>query len=155
MDESQLGFDALDTKNEVSWNALIAGHARKAQGEHALRLFWKKQGAAPYRIFNLGNTSPVGKPYTSHRLNLHQLLHTQRPPPPSLASQLPPTLKTAVKRLAGREALPQTPSSPSAFVLPANSPSPSPKFIQKKFTKKKKKKKKKKGMVEQSGAATT
>ncbi|KAM1526665.1 hypothetical protein PS1_016363 [Malus domestica] len=58
MDESQLGFDALDTKNEVSWNALIAGHARKAQGEHALRLFWKKQGAAPYRIFNLGNTSP-------------------------------------------------------------------------------------------------
>ncbi|KAM1323325.1 hypothetical protein EV2_045763 [Malus domestica] len=77
MDESQLVFDALDTKNEVSWNALIAGHARKAQGEHALRLFWKKQGAAPYRIFNLGNTSPVGKPYTSHRLNLHQLLLAQ------------------------------------------------------------------------------
>ncbi|KAM1760742.1 hypothetical protein ACFX12_003587 [Malus domestica] len=29
-------------------------------------------------------------------------------PPPSLASQLPPTSKTAVKRLAGRETLPQT-----------------------------------------------
>ncbi|KAM1126797.1 hypothetical protein ACFX19_042683 [Malus domestica] len=28
------------------------------------------------------------------------------PPPPSLALQLPPTSKTAVKRLAGREALP-------------------------------------------------
>ncbi|PRQ28174.1 putative tetratricopeptide-like helical domain, DYW domain-containing protein [Rosa chinensis] len=41
MDESQIIFDALDTKNEVSWNALIAGHARKGQGEHALRLFWK------------------------------------------------------------------------------------------------------------------
>ncbi|KAM5588986.1 pentatricopeptide repeat-containing protein [Rosa sericea] len=41
MDESQIIFDALHTKNEVSWNALIAGHARKGQGEHALRLFWK------------------------------------------------------------------------------------------------------------------
>ncbi|KAM1030469.1 hypothetical protein EV1_033962 [Malus domestica] len=49
MDESQLVFDALDTKNEVSWNALIAGHARKAQGEHALRLFWKmlREGFKP------------------------------------------------------------------------------------------------------------
>ncbi|KAM1126146.1 hypothetical protein ACFX2B_040859 [Malus domestica] len=127
MDESQLGFDALDTKNEVSWNALIAGHARKAQGEHALRLFWKKQGATPYRIFNLGNTSPVGKPYTSHRLNLHQLLHTQRPHPPSLASQLPTTSKTAVKRLAGREALPHLRARPVLF-----SPSRHPNLYKKK-----------------------
>ncbi|KAK9935822.1 hypothetical protein M0R45_012698 [Rubus argutus] len=44
MDESQMIFDALDTKNEVSWNALIAGHARKGQGAHALRLFWKMLG---------------------------------------------------------------------------------------------------------------
>ncbi|BFG27253.1 hypothetical protein CerSpe_135270 [Prunus speciosa] len=49
MDESQLIFDSLETKNEVSWNALIAGHARKAQGEHALRLFWKmlREGFKP------------------------------------------------------------------------------------------------------------
>ncbi|KAL6197764.1 hypothetical protein ACLB2K_033369 [Fragaria x ananassa] len=40
MDDSQIIFDALHSKNEVSWNALIAGHARKGQGEHALRLFW-------------------------------------------------------------------------------------------------------------------
>ncbi|GLU20650.1 hypothetical protein SLE2022_368390 [Rubroshorea leprosula] len=41
MDEAQLIFHSLDSKNEVSWNALIAGHARKGEGEHALRLFWK------------------------------------------------------------------------------------------------------------------
>ncbi|KAL6197785.1 hypothetical protein ACLB2K_027579 [Fragaria x ananassa] len=40
MDDSQIIFDALHSKNEVSWKALIAGHARKGQGEHALRLFW-------------------------------------------------------------------------------------------------------------------
>ncbi|KAM1644019.1 hypothetical protein FF1_005446 [Malus domestica] len=88
MDESQLVFDALDTKNEVSCNALIAGHARKAQGEHALKLFWKKQGAAPYRIFNLGNTS--------HRLNLHFSSSAaqqwkQQPSFFSLADHPPPT----------------------------------------------------------------
>ncbi|KAM1653631.1 hypothetical protein PS1_038297 [Malus domestica] len=88
MDESQLVFDALDIKNEVSWNALIAGHARKAQGEHALKLFWKKQGAAPYRIFNLGNTS--------HRLNLHFSSSAaqqwkQQPSFFSLADHPPPT----------------------------------------------------------------
>ncbi|KAM1807758.1 hypothetical protein ACFX11_030724 [Malus domestica] len=78
MDESQLVFDALDTKNEVSWNALIAGHAMKAQGKHALRLFWKKQGAAPYRIFNLGNTSPVTVPTLVNILEQHMLVYELR-----------------------------------------------------------------------------
>ncbi|KAM1742638.1 hypothetical protein ACFX15_012146 [Malus domestica] len=78
MDESQLVFDALDIKNEVSWNALIAGHARKAQGEHAFRLFWKKQGAAPYRIFNLGNTSPVTVPTLVNILEQHMLVYELR-----------------------------------------------------------------------------
>ncbi|KAM1434594.1 hypothetical protein ACFX2I_042659 [Malus domestica] len=75
MDESQLVFDASDTKNEVSWNALIAGHARKAQGEHALRLFWKKQRAVPYRIFNLGNTSSVAVPTLVNILEQHMLVY--------------------------------------------------------------------------------
>ncbi|KAM1559328.1 hypothetical protein ACFX16_002677 [Malus domestica] len=35
---------------------------------------------------------------------LHSHMSLQEPPPPSLASQLPTTSKTAVKRLAGREA---------------------------------------------------
>lgn len=39
MVETQLIFDTLESKNEVSWNALIAGHARKGEGEDALRLF--------------------------------------------------------------------------------------------------------------------
>ncbi|KAE8669654.1 Pentatricopeptide repeat-containing protein [Hibiscus syriacus] len=41
MDESHFLFDVLTTKNEVSWNALIAGHARKGQVDHALCLFLK------------------------------------------------------------------------------------------------------------------
>ncbi|KAM1892815.1 hypothetical protein ACFX14_035931 [Malus domestica] len=45
------------------------------------------------------------------------LLH----PPPSLASQLPPTSKTAVKRLAGREALPQTPALRPSSSFPTKS----------------------------------
>lgn len=36
-------FDCLVTKNEVSWNALIAGHARRGETENALRLFCKMQ----------------------------------------------------------------------------------------------------------------
>ncbi|KAM1807089.1 hypothetical protein ACFX11_030147 [Malus domestica] len=61
------------------------------------------------------------------------------PPPPSLASQLPPTSKTVVKRLAGREALPQTPAlRPSSFA-PCKFLYPPPKFIQKKYIKKIKK----------------
>ncbi|KAM1305434.1 hypothetical protein ACFX2F_022975 [Malus domestica] len=43
------------------------------------------------------------------------------PPPPSLASQLPPTSKTAVKRLAGREALPQTPALRPSSSFPTKS----------------------------------
>ncbi|KAE8703386.1 Pentatricopeptide repeat-containing protein [Hibiscus syriacus] len=41
MDEAHFLFDMLTTKNEVSWNALIAGHARKGQVDHALCLFLK------------------------------------------------------------------------------------------------------------------
>ena len=39
MVEARSIFEGLVNKNEVSWNALIAGHARKGEGEHALRLF--------------------------------------------------------------------------------------------------------------------
>ncbi|XP_021720346.1 pentatricopeptide repeat-containing protein At3g24000, mitochondrial-like [Chenopodium quinoa] len=39
IDEAQSIFDGLVSKNEVSWNALIAGHARKDRGEEALKLF--------------------------------------------------------------------------------------------------------------------
>ncbi|XP_010270910.1 PREDICTED: pentatricopeptide repeat-containing protein At3g24000, mitochondrial [Nelumbo nucifera] len=41
MEEAQLVFDGMVTRNEVSWNALIAGHARKGEGENTLRLFWE------------------------------------------------------------------------------------------------------------------
>ncbi|KAA8539368.1 hypothetical protein F0562_026060 [Nyssa sinensis] len=43
MNEAQFVFDGLLSKNEVSWNALIAGHARKGEGENALFLFSKMQ----------------------------------------------------------------------------------------------------------------
>lgn len=43
MNEARLIFDALVSKNEVSWNALIAAHARKSEGGHALRLFTEMQ----------------------------------------------------------------------------------------------------------------
>ncbi|XP_020264124.1 pentatricopeptide repeat-containing protein At3g24000, mitochondrial-like [Asparagus officinalis] len=33
MDEPCFVFDRLDSKNEISWNALIAGYARKEEGE--------------------------------------------------------------------------------------------------------------------------
>lgn len=39
MVEAQSIFDGLVSKNEVSWNALIAGHARQDKGEEALNLF--------------------------------------------------------------------------------------------------------------------
>ncbi|KAF8414306.1 hypothetical protein HHK36_002308 [Tetracentron sinense] len=43
MEEAQSVFYGILSKNEVSWNALIAGHARKGEGEDALRMFWKMQ----------------------------------------------------------------------------------------------------------------
>ncbi|PON78250.1 DYW domain containing protein [Trema orientale] len=43
MVEAQSIFEGLVSKNEVSWNALIAGHARKGEGEHAVRLFCEMQ----------------------------------------------------------------------------------------------------------------
>ncbi|XP_021847438.1 pentatricopeptide repeat-containing protein At3g24000, mitochondrial isoform X1 [Spinacia oleracea] len=39
MNEAQSVFDGLVSKNEVSWNALMAGHARKERGEETLSLF--------------------------------------------------------------------------------------------------------------------
>ncbi|XP_010521079.1 PREDICTED: pentatricopeptide repeat-containing protein At3g24000, mitochondrial [Tarenaya hassleriana] len=39
MDDARLIFDTLESRNEVSWNALIAGHARKSGTEKALELF--------------------------------------------------------------------------------------------------------------------
>ncbi|XP_020208321.1 pentatricopeptide repeat-containing protein At3g24000, mitochondrial [Cajanus cajan] len=41
--EARLVFDELGCKNEVSWNALIAGYARKGKGEEALALFVRMQ----------------------------------------------------------------------------------------------------------------
>ncbi|KAK7392607.1 hypothetical protein VNO78_21050 [Psophocarpus tetragonolobus] len=43
MGEARLVFDELGCKNEVSWNALIAGYARKGEGEEALSLFVRMQ----------------------------------------------------------------------------------------------------------------
>ncbi|CAL1355910.1 unnamed protein product [Linum trigynum] len=39
MDEAQVIFYHLRSRNEVSWNALIAAHARKGEAEHAFLLF--------------------------------------------------------------------------------------------------------------------
>ncbi|KAH9626231.1 hypothetical protein KSS87_000110, partial [Heliosperma pusillum] len=39
MNEAEFIFDGLLSKNEVSWNTLIAGHARNEQGDEALSLF--------------------------------------------------------------------------------------------------------------------
>ncbi|KAI9160171.1 hypothetical protein LWI28_005713 [Acer negundo] len=49
MDDAWSVFDTLESKNEVSWNALIAGHARKGEGEHALKMFsgMLRQGFEP------------------------------------------------------------------------------------------------------------
>ncbi|RZC62785.1 hypothetical protein C5167_024535 [Papaver somniferum] len=41
--EAQIVFDGMVSKNEVSWNALIAFHARKGEGKDALKLFWRMQ----------------------------------------------------------------------------------------------------------------
>ncbi|KAF3680776.1 Pentatricopeptide repeat-containing protein, mitochondrial [Capsicum annuum] len=49
MDEAKIVFDKLSCKNEVSWNGLIAGHARKGEGEIAVKLFaeMKRGGFQP------------------------------------------------------------------------------------------------------------
>ncbi|KAH7674284.1 TPR-like protein [Dioscorea alata] len=41
--EACLVFDRLESKNEVSWNALIAGYARKVDGENAMMKFREMQ----------------------------------------------------------------------------------------------------------------
>ncbi|XP_076896787.1 pentatricopeptide repeat-containing protein At3g24000, mitochondrial-like [Bidens hawaiensis] len=43
MKEAHFVFDGLVDKNEVSWNSLIAAHARKSEGDKALKLFQKMQ----------------------------------------------------------------------------------------------------------------
>lgn len=39
MDEAKAVFDKLERKNDVSWNALIAGYARKGEEHNAVKLF--------------------------------------------------------------------------------------------------------------------
>ncbi|XP_064971160.1 pentatricopeptide repeat-containing protein At3g24000, mitochondrial [Musa acuminata AAA Group] len=43
MEEACLVFDQLDSKNEVSWNALIAGYARREDCKTAMKMFWEMQ----------------------------------------------------------------------------------------------------------------
>ncbi|KAM6585509.1 hypothetical protein CsatB_012511 [Cannabis sativa] len=43
MVEAQSIFEGLVSKNEVSWNALIAAYSRKGEGEHAIKLFREMQ----------------------------------------------------------------------------------------------------------------
>ncbi|KAM0009989.1 putative tetratricopeptide-like helical domain superfamily, DYW domain-containing protein [Helianthus debilis subsp. tardiflorus] len=43
MNEAHFVFDDLVDKNEVSWNSLIAAHARKSEGDKALRVFQRMQ----------------------------------------------------------------------------------------------------------------
>ncbi|KAL8218220.1 hypothetical protein R6Q57_021593 [Mikania cordata] len=43
MKEAHFVFDGLADKNEVSWNSQIAAHARKSEGDKALKLFQKMQ----------------------------------------------------------------------------------------------------------------
>ncbi|ESQ53725.1 hypothetical protein EUTSA_v10027054mg [Eutrema salsugineum] len=49
MDDAQLVFDALENRNDVSWNALIAGYARRCDTEKALELFQRmlREGFRP------------------------------------------------------------------------------------------------------------
>lgn len=49
MTEAKVIFDRLKSKNEVSWNALIAGYARKEEGHNAMKLFseMKRGGFRP------------------------------------------------------------------------------------------------------------
>ncbi|KAL6552890.1 hypothetical protein OROHE_008254 [Orobanche hederae] len=49
MKEAEVIFDGLNSKNEVSWNALIAAYAREGQGHNAVSLFsgMKRGGFEP------------------------------------------------------------------------------------------------------------
>ncbi|XP_009108749.1 pentatricopeptide repeat-containing protein At3g24000, mitochondrial [Brassica rapa] len=49
MDDAQLVFDALESRNDVSWNVLIAGHARRCGTEKALEIFQRmlREGFRP------------------------------------------------------------------------------------------------------------
>lgn len=43
MEDGEGVFRGLSSKNDVSWNALIAGHARRGEGESAVRVFKEMQ----------------------------------------------------------------------------------------------------------------
>lgn len=43
VEEAKMVFEGLKIKNEVSWNALIAGHARRSEAEEAVQLFMEMQ----------------------------------------------------------------------------------------------------------------
>ncbi|KAK1396355.1 Pentatricopeptide repeat-containing protein, mitochondrial [Heracleum sosnowskyi] len=43
MEDGERVFRGLSSKNDVSWNALIAGHARRGEGESAVRVFKEMQ----------------------------------------------------------------------------------------------------------------
>ncbi|KAF6144439.1 hypothetical protein GIB67_024666 [Kingdonia uniflora] len=43
MKEARCVFDGMVSKNEVSWNVLIAYHARKGEGQEAIHMFWRMQ----------------------------------------------------------------------------------------------------------------
>ncbi|KAL3820082.1 hypothetical protein ACJIZ3_005987 [Penstemon smallii] len=49
MEEARAVFDRMKSKNEVSWNALIASYARKGEGHNAVKLFleMKRGGFEP------------------------------------------------------------------------------------------------------------
>ncbi|XP_073304972.1 pentatricopeptide repeat-containing protein At3g24000, mitochondrial [Primulina huaijiensis] len=49
LEEAKVVFDGLKSKNEVSWNALIAAYARKGEGHNAVKMFldMKRQGFEP------------------------------------------------------------------------------------------------------------
>ncbi|KAK6136203.1 hypothetical protein DH2020_030035 [Rehmannia glutinosa] len=49
MEEAKVIFDGLKSKNEVSWNALIAAYAREGEGHNAVKLFseMKRGGFEP------------------------------------------------------------------------------------------------------------
>ncbi|ERN19098.1 hypothetical protein AMTR_s00061p00128770 [Amborella trichopoda] len=57
-------FDEMTERNEVCWNALIAGYARKGEGENSLEQFLKMQRA--------GKRNGRRDGETKERLSLHK-----------------------------------------------------------------------------------